>query len=119
MGIEKWAAVGLSVLVMIMHGAKCEDVADTQEEQQKKTYILYIILGGLICFLVLAAFIIETLLSKSKRDESKKNEQEKLREQYKEKTQIESNIMWEPSTIKKDGVAEPIYEENSDRESVK
>jgi len=68
------------------------------------------ILGGLILFLILAAFIIETLLSKSKRDESKQIEKIKQKEQHREATQIESRVYYEPSNVKRDSLRSPIFE---------
>ena len=81
-------------------------------EEDKKKFILWMILGGLLLFLVLAAFIIETLLSKSKRDESKQIERIKQREQHREATQIESNVIYEQNTTRKDNIREPIFEED-------
>ena len=96
--------------------ASCQEHSDQDEETNHKRYILYLILAGLILFLLLAAFIIETLLSKSKRDESKVMEEERLKEKQKEKTQIESNFLNENSNNKANPLREPIIEEHS-RES--
>ncbi len=93
-----------------------QDHSDQDEETNHKRYILYLILGGLVLFLLLAAFIIETLLSKSKRDESRVMEEERLKERQKEKTQIESNFLNEQSNTKANPLQQPILEEHS-RES--
>lgn len=83
------------------------------EDHEKKKYILWFIFGGLLLFLVLAAFIIETLLSKSKRDESKQNEKIKQRDQRREVTQIESNVIYDQNTTRKDNtIRQPIFEED-------
>ena len=95
---------------------------DSDDDRKHKKYILYFILIGLILFLVLTAFIIETLLSKSKKNENRIVKQEQLRNQFKEKTQIESHIYYEPSNAKRDNTVnhlkQPIFEENenSDKE---
>ncbi len=82
------------------------------DDNETKKYILWFILGGLLLFLLLAAFIIETLLSKSKKDESSQIERIKQRDQYREATQIESNVMYDQNTTRKDQIREPIFEED-------
>lgn len=88
------------------------------DDNETKKYILWFILGGLLLFLLLAAFIIETLLSRSKKDERSQIERLKQREQYREATQIESNVIYDQNnTTRKDQIREPIFEED-ERENV-
>lgn len=90
---------------------------DTDNEDNKKKYVLWLILGGLILFLVLAAFIIETLLSRSKREEIEYNEQVRQQEEVPEKTQIESRVIEDSQSggtpVKENTIREPLMEQNS------
>ena len=104
-------------LFMLVRSVFSQDHNDQDEETNHKRYILYLILAGLVLFLLLAAFIIETLLSKSKRDESRVMEEERLKEKQKEKTQIESNFLNEHSNTKANPLQQPILEERNSRES--
>jgi heme O synthase-like polyprenyltransferase len=106
----------LCMLSVFISAVASQDHGDQDEETNHKRYILYLILAGLVLFLLLAAFIIETLLSKSKRDESRVMEEERLKEKQKEKTQIESNFLNEQSANKANPLQQPIMEEHS-RES--
>ena len=90
----------------------CDDSGD----HDQKKYVLYLILGGLILFLMLAACLIEKMLSQSKREEKRNIEIEKMREKEKEKTQIESNFIVDNTNINNTRdkmLREPIMEDVS------
>lgn len=84
-------------------------------DSDSKKYMLWIILGSLVGFLLLAAFVIELLLSRSKKNERTDQERLKRREQQAERTQIESNVLYDYSNTKKEDVRHAIIEEEDDK----
>lgn len=88
---------------------------DQGDNNDSKKYILWIILGSLVAFLVLAAFIIELLLSKSKKNEKKDIERQVRREKLKEKTQIESDMMFDHSGTRRGQIREAVFEEDEEQ----
>lgn len=91
------------------------DDDNTDDDDNKKKYVLWLILGGLVLFLILAAFIIETFLSKSKRDEVEHNQLVRQQEEIPEKTQIESRVLDDSQTPgnKDNMIRQPLMEQNS------
>lgn len=85
-----------------------------ENDNDSKKYMLWIVLGSLVGFLMLAAFVIELLLSRSKKNERKEKERIKRKEQQPEQTQIESNMLYDHSTTRKDDIRQVIKEEDED-----